>query len=271
MEGHSVNSLAFLHLATAALFGLLIGSFLNVCIYRIPRDLSVVSPRSFCPECENQIVWYHNIPVMSYAVLRGRCSTCRKPIALRYPLVELTTAVLFALVAVRYGWSLAAFKWALFEGLAIVLFWTDMEERILPDEFTLGGAVAGLVLALFVPVHGPILDLLLSGTVIVWRSLLSAVVGAVLLAAPMWAIGVFYQLIRKREGLGFGDVKLIMLMGSFLGFESGLLALLIGAVSGSVLGIAYILITRQSTSSYQLPFGSFLCVGAAIVPLMNSL
>ncbi len=156
-----MNNLELLHVATAAILGLLIGSFLNVCIYRIPRDLSVVSPRSFCPECENQIVWYHNIPVVSYAVLRGRCGTCRKPIALRYPLVELTTAVLFALVAVRYGWTLAAFKWALFEALAVVLFWTDMEERILPDEFTIGGTVAGLVLAFFVPVHGAVLDLLL--------------------------------------------------------------------------------------------------------------
>ena len=271
MDARLVSSLELFHLVVAAIFGLLIGSFLNVCIYRIPRDLSIVSPRSFCPECECQIAWYHNIPVLSYALLRGRCNACGKPIGTRYPLVELATAVLFAMVVFRYGWTVASLKWAVFEALLTALFWTDMEERILPDEFTIGGSVAGLILAFFVPVRGLIFDHLAAGMPVLWRSLMGALLGSILLSAPMWAVGVLYKFVRKREGLGLGDVKLLMLIGSFLGFENGLFALTTGAVSGSILGVAYVLLTRKSVSSYQLPFGSFLCVGAAIVPLISSL
>ena len=258
-------------LAAAGIFGLLIGSFLNVCIYRVPRDLSIVFPRSFCPQCDKQIGWRHNIPLVSYAVLHGRCASCAARIGVRYPLVELSTALLFALVVARYGWTLAGLKWAIFESLAIVLFWTDMEDRILPDEFTIGGAIAGLAIALFVPLRGPVLEHVLASIGVPWRSLLGAIVGCVLLALPMWAVGAFYRTIRKREGLGLGDVKLLALIGSFLGFESGILALMIGAASGSIIGLGYIWWTRQNASTYQLPFGSFLCLGAAIVPLVSSL
>ncbi len=146
----------------AAAFGLLFGSFLNVCIYRIARDLSVVAPRSFCPECGVSIAWYDNIPVLSYAILRGRCRHCAKAIGLRYPAVELMTAALFAAIAIRYGWNLAAFKWMIFEAVMVVLFWTDLEERILPDELTIGGAILGLLFAVFVTVPGIFGELLLA-------------------------------------------------------------------------------------------------------------
>jgi leader peptidase (prepilin peptidase) / N-methyltransferase len=259
------------HITLAALFGLLVGSFLNVCIYRIPRDLSVISPRSFCPECGRQIAWHRNIPLLSYAVLRGRCGDCAKPIAWRYPLVELATAVLFAVVAARYGWTIASVKWALFEAIAMVLFWTDMEERILPDEFTLGGTAIGLIFAFLVPLHGAILDQLFSAVQPVRRSLLNAALGAALLSGPMWGVGALYHLVRKREGLGLGDVKLLLFMGSFLGIENGIVAVMIGSLSGAILGIAYVWMTRQSAATYPLPFGSFLCLGAALVPVLNRL
>jgi leader peptidase (prepilin peptidase) / N-methyltransferase len=265
------SDLEALYVAAATIFGLLFGSFLNVCIYRIPRDLSVVAPRSFCPECGERIAWNDNVPLVSYAVLRGRCRACGKGIGLRYPIVELSTAILFAAIAIRYGWTVLALKWALFEAIAITLFWTDIEERILPDELTLGGAAAGLIFALFVRVSGGLTELFLPGSKIVWQSLFNAGVGATILAGPIWLLGFIYARLRRREGLGLGDVKLLVLLGVFLGLENGLLALLIGVLSGSVIGITYILLARKKASTYELPFGSFLCAGGALLPLVHKL
>ena len=163
--------LSFYLPVVAAIFGLAFGSFLNVCIYRIPRDLSVVTPRSFCPECGAPIAWYDNIPLFSYAALRGKGRCCGKAIGVRYPIVELTTAAAFFAVVLRYGWTAAALKWTLFEAIVIALFWTDLEERILPDELTLGGAAAGLVLAFFVSVPSILGELLLPVSQPGWRSL----------------------------------------------------------------------------------------------------
>jgi leader peptidase (prepilin peptidase)/N-methyltransferase len=254
-------------LLAAAVLGLLIGSFLNVCIYRLPRDLSVVAPRSFCPECGKQIAWHDNVPLVSYVVLRGHCRSCGKTIDIRYPLVEFLTAALLIWTVARYGWSLLALKWAVFEIVLVVLFWTDLEERILPDELTLGGSAAGIILAIFVTVPGVMGELLLPNQRAVWRSLVNAGVGAAFLAGPIWLVGLLYARIRKKDGLGFGDVKLLILMGVFLGLENGLLALMIGAVTGTVLGLLYIWLKREDAASYELPFGSFLCAGAALVPL----
>ena len=135
----------------AALAGLLIGSFLNVCIYRLPRDLSVVKPRSFCPECNKMIPWYDNIPVISYLVLAGRCRRCGHRIPVRYPLVELLTAAAFFCAVRNLGPTLAAVKFCAFGAILIALVFSDLEERILPDEFTLGGAALGVIFAIFVP------------------------------------------------------------------------------------------------------------------------
>src|SRR5438445_667110 len=146
----------------AFLAGLLIGSFLNVCIYRMPRDLSVVTPsRSFCPECEKTIAWYDNIPVVSFLVLGGRCRHCKARIPVRYLLVELATGAAFALCVAALGLSLPALKYSLYSAIMIALIASDLEERILPDEFTLGGLIAGLVLAAFVPLGFEFAHLLL--------------------------------------------------------------------------------------------------------------
>ncbi len=253
----------------AGLFGLLFGSFLNVCIYRLPRDLSVVAPRSFCPECGQQIAWYDNLPLLSYAVLRGRCRHCAKPIGVRYFVVELTTAVLFALTISEYGPTLSALKWAVFDCIIVALFWTDLEERILPDELTIGGIVAGLILSVFVTVPG-LSGVLMAGSTPRSRSFFDALIGGLVLSVPIWALGWLYGRLRKREALGLGDVKLLAVMGVFLGLQNGLFALLLGAVTGSVLGLAYILWKRKDAASYELPFGSFLCFGAVIAPLIGS-
>lgn len=260
-----------LYVGTATLFGLVFGSFLNVCIYRIPRDLSVITPRSFCPECGVGIAWYENIPLFSYVALKGRCSKCAKRIGFRYPVVEATTGMVFGLVVLLYGWGWAALKWGIFESLVIALFWMDIEERLLPDELTLGGCVAGLMLGAFVRVPGGLVEIFLPGLRAMWQSLSNAGLGAVVLAGPIWMLSFVYARLRGREGLGLGDVKLLAMLGIFLGVENGLLALLVGTIGGSVLGLLYIWLGRKKASSYELPFGSFLCAGAAAVPLFHRL
>lgn len=254
-----------------AIAGLLIGSFLNVCIYRLPRDISVVAPRSFCTECGKQIAWFDNIPLLSYIALRGKCRNCKKNIGLRYPLVELMTAVLFAIAAYRYGRTVVTGKWILFEAILIVLFWTDLEEQILPDELTIGGSILGLIIACFLPVKDALTATLFPGWKPIWRSLFTVGLGVVLLAFPMWLLGALYQKLRGREGLGFGDIKLLILMSTFLGFENTVMATMMGAVGGSVIGIGYCLITRRKFAETHLPFGTFLCAGAAIMPILYRL
>src|ERR1700761_9552281 len=180
MRGRLPADYKAFYVALSALAGLLVGSFLNVCIYRLPRDLSGIIPRSFCPECGMPIAWYDNVPLLSYSLLRGRCRGCTRAIPARYPLVELTTAILFGFVVSEYGWTLAAAKWCVFEAILIALFWTDLEERILPDELTLGGTAAGLVFAAFVAVPSVAGVLLLPEAPTALQSLLSAATGALL-------------------------------------------------------------------------------------------
>ncbi len=253
------------------LVGLLIGSFLNVCIYRLPRDISVIRPRSFCPGCGGAVGALDNIPLLSYLLLGGKCRRCRLPIAIRYPLVEGTTAVLFGAVAARYGFSGATLKWLLFEAILMLLFWIDLEHRILPDELTMGGTVAGVLCSAFVNLPGFLTDWLTPGWPGAAQSMLNSVLGAALLGGLIWFLGFVYVRIRKREGVGLGDVKLIAMLGTFLGLEAGVQALLIGAVSGTVIGLGFILLAKKDTASYELPFGSFLCLGGALLPVLTTL
>jgi leader peptidase (prepilin peptidase) / N-methyltransferase len=257
--------------AVAAIFGLLIGSFLNVCIYRIVRDQSVVTPRSYCPNCLQGIEWFDNIPVLSYVMLRGKCRHCHEPIGIRYPIVELLTALLFSIVAYRYGVHLACVKWCIFEAILVALCFTDLEERLLPDELTIGGAAAGLILAVVVPISGGALsELLLPRARPVVQSLFEVVAASLLLTLPIWGLAQFWGRRRGREMLGMGDIKLLPLIGAFLGLEHGFTALLIGSISGVVIGGGYILLTRKKAGSYELPLGTFFCLGAGLVPLFNS-
>ena len=250
----------------AGLFGLLIGSFLNVCVYRLPRDLSVVRPRSHCPNCGKTIAWYDNLPVLSYLVLRGRCRHCGSGISWRYPLVELLTAVCFAGAIAKHGPTLAGAKLCLFSAILITLIFSDIEERILPDEFTLGGLVIGLALNFLIPRNPTVSRLFLPAS---WPdnvlSTIEAVLSAAVVAGAMWFVAVFYERVRHREGLGFGDVKMVAMIAVFLGLMPTLLALIIGSVSGAVIGVLYILLTRKDMSTYQLPFGSFIGAAALLV------
>lgn len=258
-------------LTVAALFGLVVGSFLNVCIFRVPRDLSVVRPRSFCPFCETSVAWYDNIPVFSYLVLRGRCRHCKNSIGSSYLLVEIVTALTFIAVVQIYGLTLPAAKWIIYECLLIILFWTDWQERILPDEFTIGGSIAGLLLSFSVHVPSLFGDILLRDYG--WRveSLANAIAGGLFASVPMWLIALLYEKLRGREGLGFGDVKLLFLMGTFLGPEDALSALTIGATTGALFGILMIFRRREDVWTYALPFGSFLALAGYLVPLFARL
>ncbi len=251
--------------------GLITGSFLNVCIYRLPRDLSVVRPRSHCIQCERQIAWYDNIPVLSYLLLGGKCRHCRARISARYPIVELLTGGLFFYIVLRFGLTPTAAKLCLLATILVDLFFTDLEERILPDEFTLGGLVAGLVLAWFVPVEDFMARILLSLNGMNWRpqavSLAEAAAGAMVPTAVLWLAGFLFERIRHKEGLGLGDVKMVAMIGAFLGMRGSLLVLVTGSVLGSIVGVLYIVFTSKDSSTYELPFGSFLAIAGIAVSL----
>jgi leader peptidase (prepilin peptidase)/N-methyltransferase len=256
----------------AALAGLLIGSFLNVCIYRMPRDISIVSPRSFCPRCDKPIAWFDNVPLLSFLFLKGRCRHCRQKIPARYPIVELLTAAAFFYAFWVLGPSALAVKFSLFGAIIIALVFADLEERILPDEFTIGGAVAGVIIAAFVPLNSGMASILFMA--LGNRRAISvgeAVFSALFCALALWGVGALYQKIRHREGLGLGDVKMVAMIGAFLGLEGALLTLIAGSLLGAIVGLAYIWFTGKDASTYELPFGTFLGVAALAIAYVGEL
>lgn len=250
----------------ALLFGLLTGSFLNVCIHRWPRGRSVVRPRSHCVRCRKTIAWYDNIPVISYMVLGGKCRHCGRKISIRYPLVELATGLLFFFLVWTLGATLEALKMCVFSGMLVALVFSDLEKRILPDELTLGGAIVGYIFACFVPVPDTVSGLLLG---VSGRSqwLAEAALGSLLPALFFYGAGWLYERVRHREGLGLGDVKLVIMVGAFLGLRGALLTLILGSVAGSILGYGYIKLTHRDPATYELPFGTFLGMAGLVIAL----
>jgi leader peptidase (prepilin peptidase) / N-methyltransferase len=257
----------------ALVFGLLIGSFLNVCIHRWPRGRSVVKPRSHCVRCRKPIAWYDNIPVVSYLLLRGRCRYCGRHISVRYPTVELLTGLVFFWFVWKLGFTLAAGKMCVFASMLIALVFSDLEKRILPDELTLGGTLIGLAFSVFVPVRDE------SALGLFWllgladlspraQSIGAALMGALLPAFFLWGGGWLYLKLRHREGLGLGDVKLMMMVGAFLGLQMALTTLLVGSLAGSVVSLIYIKVAKKDPSTYQLPFGTFLGLAALALALL---
>ncbi len=251
----------------AGLFGLLIGSFLNACIYRLPRDINITHPRSHCPFCEKTIAWYDNIPLLSWLLLGGKCRHCKAGIPFRYPLVEIVTGLLFAASFWRLGNTPDAIKLCIFSALIVGLIFMDFEERILADEFTVGGMTFGFALSLFLPVPSFLGAIFFPSE---WResyrSLAESLVGGLLPAIVLYAIGEIYYRLRGREGLGFGDVKMIAMVGSFYNFQAALQTLMIGSLAGSLLGILFVWMTKKDTATYELPFGSFLGAAALLPP-----
>lgn len=254
-----------LEIFIAILFGLLFGSFLNVCIYRLPRDLSVVWPGSHCLDCGHFLAPRDNIPVVSYLMLGGRCRYCRTSIHWRYPLVESITAFLFGLGVYLWGPTPEAAKFALFAFLLVGMIFSDLETRLLPDEFTKGGIVLGLLVSLVVPMKMALAAVFLPHGWLPAASLIDSVLGAALMSGALWGLGAAYSMIRQREGMGFGDVKMVAMIGAFLGLAPALMTMFVGCISASVLGLGYIFLTKKDMHTYELPFGSFLGASALLV------
>ena len=245
MPGMNVMTGAFA-LVFAALFGALIGSFLNVCIYRLPRGTSIVWPASACTNCGRGLSWFENIPVVSFAFLRGRCRTCRSPISYQYPIVEALTAAMFAFGWWYYGPSLLLVSRIVFGCALIVLFAIDLEHHLLPNVITLPGIVVGFLFSLFTEPG--------------WRS---SLIGIVLGGGVLFLIAEGYYRLRREEGLGMGDVKMLAMIGAFLGWQLTLLSLMLASFAGTIIGVALIA-TGRGTMKYALPFGTFLAIGAAV-------
>jgi len=227
-----------------ALFGAVIGSFLNVCIVRLPADQSVVSPPSRCPRCGKPVEWRDNIPVFSWLILGGKCRGCREPISILYPLVELATAVLWGVMAWRYGLSLEALKGALFGTLLLGIALTDAREYIIPNEFTYGGLAIGLILSA-------------AGGL---SAVLAALAGAAAGFGILWLVGVAGRWAFKEEAMGGGDIKMMAMVGSFVGWQGVLLTIFLGALAGTAIFLPLTLIGKKKL----VPFGVFLAIGAAV-------
>ena len=228
--------------------GLAIGSFLNVCIYRLPRGQSVVTPPSRCTTCGRVLRWFENVPVLGYVALGGRCRMCGAPISVMYPAVEVATASLFLVhywQSLLLGWPPALlFSRLVFASAMVVLFVVDLQHRILPNVITLPGVVAGFASSLFLPPG--------------W---LDALIGIAVGGGSLLAIGEAYYRFRGEEGLGMGDVKMLAMIGAFLGWQLMLVTLVLSSFLGSIVGVGLI-VTKRSDMKYALPFGTFLAVGA---------
>ncbi len=235
-------------LVLVLLVGLVVGSFLNVCIHRLPRGESVVRPRSRCPACGHRISWVENIPLLSWIALRGRCRHCGAPIALRYPAVELASGLILAWLWHRFGpgWSFWVASWLALASLA--LFFTDLEQRLLPDRITLPSFAVGLALAWVNPFLG-----VEAGVRRLWLALAGAALGAGIL----WGIGALWLRVRGVEAMGLGDVKMMAMLGAFTGPRGVLFTLFAASVSGALVGMLLVAWRRGSMRD-SLPFGCFL-------------
>lgn len=254
--------------ALVFLVGLAVGSFLNVCIVRLPRGESVVRPRSHCRRCGQPVAAYDNIPVLSFLLLRGRCRHCRAPISFLYPAVELLTGALFLAVYFQLGLTAQGVKATLLAAALAVLIFTDIHDRQLPDRITLPGIAAGVLFALWLPVEDGTAALLLRAmstapVPAVLLSLAEALLGALLGAGLLFGLGELWYRLRKVEAMGLGDVKMMAMVGLFFGFKLTLLTLLLGSLVGTLIGGVFILLAKKD-ARYELPLGTFLGVAALV-------
>ena len=272
--------------------GLAFGSFLNVCIYRLPRGLSVVRPGSACPQCKKAIGFYDNIPVLSWIILRGRCRNCKAPISPRYLMVEVLTGLLWLACYGMFGWTLSMLKYCIFSLLLLGLIYTDAETKLLPDKLTLTGLALGVAFSLLIPVNDlasqflpGMVNLPVSGDISErLMSLTDSLLGAVVGASFIYGAGAIYLHWRKAEGMGFGDVKLMAMVGAFLGIKLTVFTIFAASLTGSLFGLGTVLAVwlkrthrfmkhlanaqqarRRGWQSaqvvyrnYQMPFGVFL-------------
>jgi leader peptidase (prepilin peptidase)/N-methyltransferase len=250
-----------------AVYGLVLGSFLNVCIVRLPRKQSILVPRSHCPLCKHPIRWFDNIPLVSYLLLRGRCRDCHARISLLYAIVEALTALLLVATFHRFGLSPELVKYSALVMMLIVLIFTDLRERRIPHAVTVLGISLGLVFSLFIPVDNRPLEwltqrmgLFLQGRV---SSVLGAIVGAVTGGGLFYMVGEAFYILggREKEYLGFGDVMLMLMIGTFLGAPLTLLTILLGSLGGTIIALSFT-IAAPRFRNYPWPYGTFLGVAA---------
>jgi leader peptidase (prepilin peptidase)/N-methyltransferase len=228
--------------AALGVIGLLVGSFLNVCIYRLPKHETVFWGRSHCQACGRQIRAWENVPVASWLLLRGKCAGCGAAISWQYPIVELVTGLVFAAGAWLFGPSLLLASRLVFAAAMIVLFTVDLNERILPNAITLPGILVGLAFSLVTP-----------------PGIVAALIGVVACSLALWGTGEVVSRVMGKDALGFGDVKMVAMMGAFLGWKLTLVSLFLASSLGSAIGLTIVAITRNR--EYMLPLGSFLAVG----------
>jgi leader peptidase (prepilin peptidase) / N-methyltransferase len=235
----------------AVCLGLIFGSFFNVCIHRIPQDESFAFSRSKCPKCQALIPGYLNIPIVSYVILRGKCRSCKGTISIQYPLVEATTGLLFLATFETFGWGFKFWAYSVFLSLLLIISVIDLHHQIIPDELSLPGIVVGVLVSLFA--HD-----------ISW---IESLVGLLAGGGIFWAIAFLYEKFTGREGLGGGDVKLLAMIGAWLGLKSIFPVILISSAVGSLVGIAFMLIKRKDFKA-AIPFGPFLAISAGLYLFM---
>ena len=258
-------------LAVAVVFGLIIGSFLNVVILRLPQGISISLPRSHCPQCKQLIPWYDNVPILSYVILRGHCRRCGKRISLRYPLIEAITGLVSLLLYLKYDLGV---EWAIFLAFCaalIVLAFIDLDHRILPDPITLNGIWIGIVASTYLAHPSPLVSRLFRLAGIELQdpravAFAASVIGVIVGGGLLWGVAEAYLRLRGIEGMGFGDVKMMAMAGAFLGAPLALLTIMIGSLLGSIIGLVFIRAAGK-TREYELPFGTFLAAAGIITVL----
>ncbi len=231
----------------AFMFGAVVGSFLNVCIYRLPLEQSVVSPGSRCMGCGTAIRWYDNIPILSWLVLQGRCRSCKVPFSIRYPLVELLTGLLAVALFLKFGLSPSLVVMFLFCAALVVITFIDFDHQIIPDEISLPGIIIGFLCSFFLPGHGWLSSLF--GIMVGWGSL------ALIFYGYLWLTG--------REGMGGGDAKLLAMMGAFLGLQAVPFIIFASSLVGTVAGLSIMAVQRKDRH-LAIPFGPYLALGAVL-------
>jgi leader peptidase (prepilin peptidase)/N-methyltransferase len=232
----------------AFILGTIMGSFGNVLIHRLPLGLSIVSPGSSCPSCGAAIRWFDNVPIISYFLLRARCRGCGARISPRYPLVELASGLLFAAVFYRFGLHFASAVLAMFMWALLVITFIDLDHRIIPDVISLPGTALGLACSLYPGFPRP----------------LDSLIGVAAGAGSLFIILYAYEKIMGEEGMGLGDVKLLAMIGAFLGWQALPITIMLSSLTGSLVGVGYALLKGESVRKFPVPFGPFLALGALV-------
>ncbi len=243
------------------MFGACWGSFLNVCIYRIPAELSVVKPRSRCPKCMTDLAWKDNIPIFGWIFLGGKCRYCKVPISARYPSIELLTAILFTLVWIRYPYDLLVAPYGVLVFGLVLGSMVDFDEMWIPDRCTIGGMIIGPIFSVLLPsMHGAETHM---------GGLVGSLVGLAAGFGSLWSVSIIGKLILKKDAMGFGDVKLMGALGAFLGWESIIFIVFVSSLLGTIVGVTFIALGNKEWQS-KIPFGPYIALAAIIWMLGGS-